>query len=1008
MNELNNIPVLDRVREHTLRDTQNLDANLAWLQKEMHHYFFRFNSDDVEAMTMLVGNLHRMNQYRRINLVEREERLMVAQAGSPESLYETLSGLRERNISYAEINTSYSPIPATSNKLEVLRFDYDRKNDCDFVDNGKAVVPREVYDAVERVIAADYPGFDEKSTQRLLNMFWLNNQDYIQVSPPERVARIMNLYARTNSCDGVYLDLQTLQNPGGSREYRLLFGMVNPPQKGFILQIIEAFNRLGIGVDRAYCLTVTDSVQPCFLSTFYVKPPADVRLEKGSELFQQLKLELYNTQILSSRSQSYDLLVKPGLTSGFDATLIEAMIGFCYTNLAHNCPDSFELEGIMRAFHNHPGISLQLVKLFHARFEPEQKDRDSFYTETLHETVRLVENYNTGRRFLDSFRRTIFRSAISFVRHCLKTNFFVTDKHALAFRMDPGYLDDLGEKFTSDLPADRPFRITFFLGRNGLGYHIGFSDIARGGWRTLITQGRDDYITSANTLFRENYVLAHTQHLKNKDIYEGGSKMVAILNAEPDTGEDFVRQYLYKLQFGFINAFLDLFVTRGGKAADPRVVDYYGQEEAIELGPDENMHDEMVERIAVQAGKRDYVLGAGIISSKSAGINHKEYGVTSIGVVRFSEVTMQALGIDMHKDPFTAKFTGGPNGDVAGNAMKLLLKRCPGVKIKLIVDGTGALYDPLGLDSAALSRIILQGDLEDYDTAALNPGGFILYRRHTRKKGMLELYRKIVKTEEGQEELWMSNDDFFKAYNSLPFTVATDLFIPAGGRPETIDSSNFQLFFDQKGRPSAKVIIEGANSFFTPDARTELQKRGVVIMRDASANKCGVISSSYEILANLMFSASEFLAYKERYVGNVIEILNQMAEKEAFAILKRHQDAAGAVSYTEISDQISRDINIHYARFFDFFEANPELTDKPRYRNAILHHMPRILREDSEFHGRIDRLPTKVKSAVLASTLASSMVYTGDDSSVFADIVEAQLTRFPDYSQLRIERSSMG
>lgn len=82
--------------------------------------------------------------------------------------------------------------------------------------------------------------------------------------------------------------------------------------------------------------------------------------------------------------------------------------------------------------------------------------------------------------------------------------------------MHPAYLEELGAEFTSDLPNDRPFRITFFFGRRGSGYHIGFSDIARGGWRTLITQGRDDYLNSANTLFRENYVLAHTQHLKIK------------------------------------------------------------------------------------------------------------------------------------------------------------------------------------------------------------------------------------------------------------------------------------------------------------------------------------------------------------------------------------------------------------------------------------------------------------------------------------------------------------
>ena len=52
------------------------------------------------------------------------------------------------------------------------------------------------------------------------------------------------------------------------------------------------------------------------------------------------------------------------------------------------------------------------------------------------------------------------------------------------------------------------------------------------------------------------------------------------------------------MQYGLINAFFDIFVTDNGSARDPRVVDYYGEDEPIELGPDENMHDEMVELIA--------------------------------------------------------------------------------------------------------------------------------------------------------------------------------------------------------------------------------------------------------------------------------------------------------------------------------------------------------------------------------------------------------------------------
>jgi glutamate dehydrogenase len=991
------LSVLNRVEERIRLDQEKLDENLAWLHAEMHRYFFSFNTDDAEALSLLAINLHRMAEFSRINLVDREERSMIAQLDEPGSLYRALGGLRDKNISYAEITTSMAPLPGISQKLEALRFDYQRKEESEIAQGGGAVVPSDIVDSIAELMPRLYPAFDQNVLAGILEMLWHNNEEYVRVSPPERVARVIYLYWKTRSDDGVYLDVEPLPDSEGIEEYRLILGIGNPPHKGFLLQIIEVLNRLGVEVMRMYCLTVSDGIYPYLLSTFYVRLANGQQLEKTSSLYKQLQRELYNIQILHIESHSYEVFVKGGLSGGTDASLIDAMIGFCHTNLAHNRPDTFDLEGIMRAFHNHPDISLKLVSLFHVRFDPDIIERDGFYAETLEQTMRAVEEYDTGRRFLDGFRRTIFRCAISFIRHCLKTNFFVAEKHALAFRLNPAYLEDLSEDFTADLPQDRPFRITFFVGRNGSGYHIGFSDIARGGWRTLITQGRDDYITSANTMFRENYVLAHTQHLKNKDIYEGGSKLVAILNANPGEGAELVRQHLYKLQFGFINAFLDLYVTKEGRAADPRVVDYYGQDEPIELGPDENMHDEMVELIAAQAVKRGYVLGKGVISSKKIGINHKEYGVTSIGVVRFAEVTMKALGIDMHTQPFSVKFTGGPNGDVAGNAMKLLLERCPRVQIKLIVDGSGALYDPSGLDRDALAKIVLKADVDAYDTAALNPGGYLLYRRETRSEGMRKLFRKVLQAEGGEEEIWMSNDDFYRSYNSLLFQVAADLFIPAGGRPETIDVGNFQRFFDEAGNPSARAIVEGANSFITPDARSELQKRGVVIMRDASANKCGVISSSYEILANLMLSDQEFLENKAEYVADVVSILNQLAEQEADLILRRHREAGDTISYTEISNLVSREINTNYARFFEFFESNPALCVQPHYENAILHSMPRMIRSDSTYKQRIKNIPVKIKHAIIANTLASSMVYSGDDTAVFSSIVEAQLKRFPNY-----------
>jgi len=179
----------------------------------------------------------------------------------------------------------------------------------------------------------------------------------------------------------------------------------------------------------------------------------------------------------------------------------------------------------------------------------------------------------------------------------------------------------------------------------------------------------------------------------------------------------------------------------------------------------------------------------------------------------------------------------------------------------------------------------------------------------------------------------------------------TSSFLPA--RPETVDGGNWRRLFDDAGRPRCRVIVEGANSYITPEARQNLQRGGVILMRDASANKCGVISSSYEIIANLMLSDEEFLDHKEEYVADVLAILEKRAEEEARVILARHRQAGGALLYTEITGEISAEINGCYARLFAYLQAHPEVGDRPLYRRAILDHLPAMLaREGSPFRTR--------------------------------------------------------
>jgi glutamate dehydrogenase len=971
-----------------------------WLRTQMNPYFFVAMRDEPEALAILERELGTLRFNRRIILADRVNALILAGVNQPGSLYETLKlhDASEREISYAMFAHSNDTIPGVEQQLEIQRFEFNRKRDEEISTNYDIEVPTGVRRRVARAVHEHFPGFERREFDPLLNILWLNNENYVRISPPRRVAQTLHMFCEAQRRGGLYLALEPLVEPAG--EIRVSFAVGNPPQHDFLLQTMEVFHRLHLAVDRAYCLTISNGIHPYFLASFYVRHRFGGSLELGTELHRQLSEELCNTQLLGTTSPAYREFVTTGLMSGAEVSLLNAFIAFCHTSLAHNQPDRYDLEEVRAAVHANPQIARQLIEAFRCRFDPARSDRSSACAGALTAVEQAVASYNTGRRHLDDIRRNIFRCGLLFIRHTLKTNAFVLEKQALAFRLDPAYLAELGPEFIADLPAATPFRVTFFFSRVGFGYHVGFSDIARGGWRTVIARNHDDLITGANTLFRENFVLAHTQHAKNKDIFEGGSKLVMLLDAtDLRQGVDRADRQtletirLYQLQYGVISAFLDIFVTIGGIASHPAVVDYYREDEAIELGPDENMHDVMIEEIARMARRRGYLLGAGIMSSKQIGINHKEYGVTSTGVVTFAEIVLHELGIDLRSDPCRIKLTGGPNGDVAGNTLRLLLGRAPQTKFVLILDGTAALADPAGADHDELRRIVLKSDLDAFDPQALHVGGVLLYRSGSRQEGLRELYRRVSRTADGLREEWVSSDEFAREYGELVFTVPADLFIPAGGRPETIDRDNWRNFLRPDGTPSARAIVEGANSFLTPEARLELQRLGVLIMRDASANKCGVISSSYEIIANLLLTDEEFLAHKERYVRDVLTILEKRAGDEARLILKRRREKPELLC-TEISEALSGEINAHYARLFRYFLEHPGLPLREPYRRALLAHLPAILREEPRCRRRLARLPAKYRAAILAAEIGSSLVYRGDREADFADAVRLHVQRY--------------
>ncbi len=121
---------------------------------------------------------------------------------------------------------------------------------------------------------------------------------------------------------------------------------------------------------------------------------------------------------------------------------------------------------------------------------------------------------------------------------------------------------------------------------------------------------------------------------------------------------------------------------------------------------------------------------------------------------------------------------------------------------------------------------------------------------------------------------------------------------------------------------------------------------------------------------------------------DVLEILERRAADEAKLLFRRHREEGGRRSFTELSEALSVEINAHKARLFAFFQARPALARRPLYRRALLAHLPRLVRETPVFRRRLERLPPKYRSAILAAEIATTMVYRGGTEPDFERALE--------------------
>jgi len=538
--------------------------------------------------------------------------------------------------------------------------------------------------------------------------------------------------------------------------------------------------------------------------------------------------------------------------------------------------------------------------------------------------------------------RNIFLMICQFIEAILRTNFYKSNKTSIAFMYDPKFLNPV------DYP-EIPFGIFHIISAEGRGFHIRFRDIARGGIRIVRSRNLQSYYNNSDFVFDENYNLALTQQKKNKDIPEGGSKGCILLRwGYQDRTEAAFSKY--------INGLLDLLLP------NEKIVDYYGDEVILFLGPDEGTA-ELMEMASVKAKALDYPYWKAFATGKPVamgGIPHDLYGMTTNSVHQYVLEILHKQGLKERN--ITKVMTGGPDGDLGSN--EILISKD---KILAIIDGSGVLYDPKGIDRTELSRVAKKRQtVEKFGRRLLSPKGFLV-----------TLKDKDVALPHGEKVI--SGLEFRNTFHLHPKFQA-DLFVPCGGRPASININNWTHFIDKKGNPRFKFIVEGANLFITQDARLRLEEHGVILYKDASANKGGVTSSSMEVFASLALSDQEYTdlmcvqsntipTFRKMYVQEILDLIRDNARLEFDIIWK--ENARKGIPRSILSDQISEKIN----SITDAIYNSTLFEKKTLFQSVVECCCPRVLIEHVGFETILERVPNAYLRAIFASRLASRYVY---------------------------------
>src|SRR4051794_5912725 len=640
--------------------------------------------------------------------------------------------------------------------------------------------------------------------------------------------------------------------------------------------MVPMFENMGVDVadERPYEVTLHDgTLYWIYDFGLTYSGGADSTTEELRERFQEAFIHVWHGDV---ENDGYNRLVLRAQLNWREITVLRAVARYL-----RQAGTTFSDTYVEQALVAHSDIAQLLVRLFEARFDPENGD-----PEAAHRLLREIVLAIDGVESLDEDR--ILRNFLGVMQSMLRTNYFQPDadgqpKLYLSFKLDPSQLPLL--------PEPRPQFEIFVYSPRTEAVHLRGGRVARGGIRW--SDRREDFRTEVLGLMK-------AQMVKNAVIVPVGAKGGFVVKRPPPGGDrEALAAEVVSCYRTFITAMLDLTdnIVDGEIQPPPNVTRYDSDDPYLVVAADKGTatFSDIANEIAKE---HSFWLGDAFASGGSSGYDHKKMGITARGAWESVKRHFRELGHDIQAEDFTVIGIGDMSGDVFGNGMLL----SPHTRLVGAFNHRHIFIDPSPDPETSFAERrrlfeLPRSSWSDYDASKISQGGGV-YGRDA---------KSIALSREVQEALGISDarltpNEVIRAMLRAPVDllwnggIGTYVKATAETHADAGDKTGDSVRVNA-GELRCRVIGEGGNLGMTQRARIEYAGAGGKLNNDAIDNSAGVDCSDHEVNIKVLLDAicrQGDLTLKQRD-----ELLVEMTEDVADLVLKDNYEQTETLSMSE-------------------------------------------------------------------------------------------------------------